>query len=45
LSDSERPVPARPLTVPPTVKVGAAAQVTATLVTFAPLIVPLPLAT
>ena len=38
-------VPDRPLTVPPTVNVGLAEHDTATLVTFAEPIVPLPLAT
>src|SRR3989442_1578668 len=41
---STRPVPESPLTVPPIVKV-LVAQLTATLVTFAPASVPLPLAT
>ena len=44
-NDNTRPLPDKPLTVPPTVKVGVAAHVTATLVTFAPAIVPLPLLT
>ena len=39
-----RPLPDRPLTVPPTVKVPVT-QVTATVVTLAPATVPLPLET